>query len=102
MWHQAQARFYSSSSITASYDCTINPCAADFYRLFICLRLLGPSAASDVLQLTNSMAGSGQARVHFITNDSNMRLLNSGDNGADADAYDDFFQVSIHLMQCFI
>ena len=54
----------------------------------ICFRLLGPAAAQDVLQLTNTMSGTGQARFHFITNE-NMRLLNADDEIY----YDDFYTV---------
>jgi hypothetical protein len=52
-------------------------------------RLLGQAGASDVFQLTSSIS-TGQARFHFITSDTNMRLLNNPD-AADADAFDDFF-----------
>ena len=52
-------------------------------------RLLGPSAAADVLQLTSTLSATGgQARFHFVTND-DFRLVSR----AEDDIFDDLFQV---------
>ena len=53
-------------------------------------RLLGPSAAADVLQLTNTLSagGGGQARFHLVT-DNDIRVMTR-----DEDMFDDLFQVS--------
>ena len=60
----------------------------DIYTIF---RLLGPSAAADVLQLTSTLSSSGgQARLHLVTND-DLRIVSR----ADDDVFDDIFQVRI-------
>ena len=53
-------------------------------------RLLGPSAAADVLQLTHSLAG-GRARLQFLTSEDSHFGARPDD-----DMFDDLFNVSFH------
>ena len=58
--------------------------------MYVLYRLLGPTAAADVLQLTNtlSVGGGGQARFHLVTND-DVRFMTRQDD----DIFEDLFQV---------
>ncbi len=58
----------------------------------IYFRLLGPGAAADVLQLTNTLSatGGGQARFHLVTND-DIRFMARPDD----DIFEDLFQVRV-------
>ena len=63
--------------------------------MLLSARLLGSGAASDVLQLTNNLAGGGQARFNLISSDELRFFSRGGGGGTDDDQFEDLFQVSL-------
>lgn len=58
-----------------------------FFLFFVCLRLLGPSAAADILQLSSSLPLQSRGRARLLVGNEDVHIIARSDD----ELLDDFF-----------
>lgn len=62
-------------------------CSFKFLLFFVCLRLLGPSAAADILQLSSSLPLQSRGRARLLVGNEDVHIIARSDD----ELLDDFF-----------